>query len=55
MPLMFVALFIETGADDLLTGKQDKRRRVYEARRARNGLGSSGSPLSSSARQGTAA
>lgn len=28
MSPMLVALFIETGADDLLTGQQDKRRRV---------------------------
>jgi hypothetical protein len=32
---MFVALFIETDAGDLLTEEQDKQRRARQARRAR--------------------
>jgi len=32
---MFVALFIETGADDLLAGERDKRRRARRAGRVR--------------------
>lgn len=33
---MFVTLFIETDADDLLTEKQDKLRRSRQARRSRS-------------------
>ena len=33
---MFVALFIETDADDLLTEERDKQRRAREARRGRS-------------------
>jgi hypothetical protein len=33
---MFVTLFIETGADDLLAEEQDRKRRVHAARRARS-------------------
>lgn len=33
---MFVTLFLETDADDLLTEEQDKRRRVRRARRSRS-------------------
>ncbi len=33
---MFVALFIETNADDLLTVEQDRKRRALAARRGRS-------------------
>ena len=33
---MFVRLFIETDADDLLTQEQDRKRRAHTARRARS-------------------
>ncbi|HLN68068.1 MAG TPA: hypothetical protein VK280_12410 [Streptosporangiaceae bacterium] len=33
---MFVTLFIETDADDLLTEEQDRRRRTHAARRGRS-------------------
>ena len=33
---MFVTLFLETDADDLLTEEQDKRRHVRRARRSRS-------------------
>jgi hypothetical protein len=33
---MFVALFIETDADDLLTEEQDRKRRTHAARRSRS-------------------
>ena len=33
---MFVRLFIETDADDLLTQEQDRKRRAHAARRARS-------------------
>jgi hypothetical protein len=33
---MFVALFIETDADDLLTEEQDRKRRAHAARRGRS-------------------
>jgi hypothetical protein len=33
---MFVTLFIETGADDLLTEEQDRKRRGHAARRGRS-------------------
>ena len=33
---MFVTLFIETDADDLLTEEQDKRRHVRQARHSRS-------------------
>lgn len=33
---MFVKLFLETDADDLLTGDEDKRRRANRARRNRS-------------------
>lgn len=33
---MFVALFIETDADDLLTEEQDRRRRAQAAKRGRS-------------------
>jgi hypothetical protein len=33
---MFVALFIETDADDLLTEGQDRKRRAHAARRGRS-------------------
>jgi hypothetical protein len=33
---MFVALFIETDADDLLTEEQDRKRRARVARRGRS-------------------
>ena len=33
---MFVTLFIETDADDLLTEEQDRKRRAHAARRARS-------------------
>jgi hypothetical protein len=32
---MFVTLFIETDADDLLTEEQDRKRRAHAARRGR--------------------
>ena len=32
---MFVTLFIETDADDLLTEQQDRKRRAHAARRGR--------------------
>jgi len=33
---MFVTLFIETDADDLLTEEQDRKRRAHAARRGRS-------------------
>ena len=33
---MFVALFIETDADDLLAEEQDRKRRAHAARRGRS-------------------
>jgi hypothetical protein len=33
---MFVTLFIETDADDLLTEEQDRKRHAHAARRARS-------------------
>jgi hypothetical protein len=33
---MFVALFIETDADDALTEQQDRKRRAHVARRGRS-------------------
>ena len=33
---MFVALFIETDADDLLTAEQDRKRRAHAAKRGRS-------------------
>ena len=33
---MFVTLFIETDADDLLTEEQDNKRRAHAARRGRS-------------------
>ena len=33
---MFVMLFIETDADDLLTEEQDRKRRAHAARRGRS-------------------
>ena len=33
---MFVTLFIETDADDLLTEEQDRKRHAYAARRGRS-------------------
>ena len=33
---MFVALFIEADADDLLAEEQDRKRRAHAARRARS-------------------
>jgi hypothetical protein len=33
---MFVALFIETDADDLLTEEQDRKRRVHAIRRGKS-------------------
>ena len=33
---MFVRLFIETDADDLLTEEQDRKRRAHAARRGRS-------------------
>jgi hypothetical protein len=33
---MFVALFIETDADDLLTEERDRKRRAHVARRSRS-------------------
>ena len=33
---MFVALFIETDADDWLTDEQDRKRRAHAARRGRS-------------------
>ena len=33
---MFVALFIETDADDVLAGDQDRKRRAHAARRGRS-------------------
>ena len=36
MHAMFVALFIETDADDLLAEEQDRKRRAHAARRGRS-------------------
>ena len=33
---MFVALFIQTDADDLLTEEQDRKRRAHAAKRGRS-------------------
>jgi hypothetical protein len=33
---MFVALFIETDADDVLTEERDRKRRAHAARRGRS-------------------
>ena len=36
---MFVTLFIETDADDLLAEEQDRKRRTHAARRGRSARG----------------
>ena len=47
---LFVTLFIETDADDLLAGEQDRKRRARAARRGRSARAAGLPPLTRIAR-----